>query len=71
MKLAAIAAAALLAADAAPPAIRLHLGCVDGLPALLVVHATGPGMREVRLLDLIALCESARSAPPARPATPT
>ena len=71
MKLAALVTVAVLVADAEPPAIRLHLGCVDGLPALLVVHATGPGVREIRLLDLIALCESARPPPPARPATPT
>ena len=71
MKLAALVTAAVLVADAEPPAIRLHLGGVDGLPALLVVHATGPGVREIRLLDLIALCESARPPSPARPATPT
>lgn len=76
MKLVALAAAALLSSDAAPPAIRLHLGCLDGLPAVLVIEATGPGTRTVRLIDLIERCEAAQrqDAPqpaPQRPAVQT
>ena len=71
MKLLAVATAALLASDAGPPAITLQIGCVDGLPALLLIRSSGPGERTVRLLDLIERCEAIRPEPPPKPATPT
>ena len=60
MKAFALAAALALPASADGPVFRIGIGCDGGLPAIIQIEATRPGVTQLTLGELMEVCQQAR-----------
>lgn len=60
MKAIALAAALALPASAEAPAFRIGIGCDGGLPAIIQIEATRPGVTQLTLGEMMEFCASIR-----------